>query len=219
MRLNEQLDIRQERVMRKLDSDVPATVSKPLSAMRATLHDGVVRDRVAALQAELQEARASASESCEEVKKLKKQLNSIEREKGEWEKRRDVDSEANRQVTQELRDAKAEIERVNNVVKKLDSEVRIKNYRLGKSGEENELLKKRIQELCGRDIDRGVRAELTGAKDALVKEQKLTKELVTLTERLVEMVKRLQAFSALVARIKELDLTESQFAEFVSRVD
>ena len=80
-------------------------------------------------------------------------------------------------------------------------------------------MKKRIQELCGRDIDRGVRAELAETKDALVKEKKLTKELVTLTKRLVEMVKRLQAFSALVARIKELDLTESQFAEFVSRVD
>lgn len=90
----------------------------------------------------------------------------------------------------------------------MDSELRTKEYRLGKAGDEISQLKARIKEMLEKSDSADTEEKLN---KIIEKQRKEKKQLKSLIHKLYECIKNLSVYNQLLIALKHVDVTEKEF--------
>lgn len=211
LRLNAQLDIRRE----ELNRQVPV---RPVASPRAAPIDQnsaeirFLKNQLRELEAELKEAKTETLKMQEANKRLEQKVSLLERQRLEADRTRSTGTDELNATKAMILEQAREMEKLIAAKKKIDSEIRIKDFRFGKSAEEVVELKKRLKEITENSRNA---AEISELRSKAATDEYVRKEVFKLFEEMLEYCRNMEEYAQSVFKIKELDICESSLSAVV----
>lgn len=211
LRLNAQLDMRREELNRQVPVRLVASPrAAPMDQNSAEVR--FLKNQLRELEAELKEAKSETLKMQEANKRLEQKCSLLERQRLEADRTRYTGADELNSAKAMILEQAREMEKLIATNKKIDSEIRIKDFRIGKSAEEVVDLKKRLKEITENSRNA---AEIAELRSKAATDEYVRKEVYKLFEEMLDYCRKMEQYAQSVFKIKELDVCENSLSALV----